>query len=457
MVRLSANSIRVVSDSDTAGIDTMPAGNLREPDHVGAWLREARETTGRDLRDVAAHLRIRYPYLLAIEEGRFDDLPGRAYAAGFIRSYAAHLGLDGDAMVARFRADVEAVAGEQNLRFPTPAPEGRFPGTSVLLISMILAAALIGGWYYYQDRGAIGLERVPSPPTLPDAGQPAPVSPAISSPAAQALPPAGSSTAEARNTEAPTPGTPSVVVAGSPAETPVPGSAPGPVVASEPTAPDAPAPRDSGQSGAEPPRTETMAAGTPANPTAETVTTTATAPMAPEPAPSVAEPIATAPSAPVPNVLAPAVAEPVPPQYEQMAAAEPPEAPVATPAETPPERTEPQTALLPPVPGIAPASEPQGRDYGMSNRDARIILSARGDCWLQVSDASQNVVFTRVLAAGERYRVPNREGLLMRVGNPSILDVSIDGEPAFPLSDSDQPISDIALDPRRLRAGTAIR
>ena len=35
----------------------------------------------------------------AIEEGRFEELPGAAYAVGFVRSYATYLGLDAEALV----------------------------------------------------------------------------------------------------------------------------------------------------------------------------------------------------------------------------------------------------------------------------------------------------------------------------------------------------------------------
>ena len=64
---------------------------------VGALLRASRMRIGGDLRDVALMLRIRYPYLEAIEEGRFEDLPGQAYAVGFVRAYADHFALDFDA------------------------------------------------------------------------------------------------------------------------------------------------------------------------------------------------------------------------------------------------------------------------------------------------------------------------------------------------------------------------
>ena len=52
---------------------------------VSETLRETRMAHGYDLRDVATMLRIRYPYLLAIEEGRYQELPGSTYAIGFLR------------------------------------------------------------------------------------------------------------------------------------------------------------------------------------------------------------------------------------------------------------------------------------------------------------------------------------------------------------------------------------
>ncbi len=51
---------------------------------VGADLRAARERLGWNLEAVAAHLRIRQPYLEALEGGRIGELPGIAYALGFL-------------------------------------------------------------------------------------------------------------------------------------------------------------------------------------------------------------------------------------------------------------------------------------------------------------------------------------------------------------------------------------
>ena len=68
---------------------------------VGALLRRTRLAQKQDLQDIAAYLCIRYQFLDALENGRYKELPGDAYANGFVRSYAAHLGLNPADIVSR--------------------------------------------------------------------------------------------------------------------------------------------------------------------------------------------------------------------------------------------------------------------------------------------------------------------------------------------------------------------
>ena len=56
-------------------------------------LKAYREAYGLDLPEVSEHLRIRPHYLSMLEDGRYDELPARPYAIGFVRSYAKYLGL----------------------------------------------------------------------------------------------------------------------------------------------------------------------------------------------------------------------------------------------------------------------------------------------------------------------------------------------------------------------------
>src|SRR5690242_7201681 len=62
---------------------------------IGGSLREARLKRGLTPADVQKAIRIRDRYLQALEEERWELLPGDAYVKGFLRTYADYLGLDG--------------------------------------------------------------------------------------------------------------------------------------------------------------------------------------------------------------------------------------------------------------------------------------------------------------------------------------------------------------------------
>lgn len=114
---------------------------------VGALLRASRLRVGEDLRDVADILCIRYLYLEAIEDCRYGDLPGNTYAVGFIRSYAEHLGLDGDEVVRRYRLEQTGQKSATDLAFPTPVPDSGVPKGAIVFVGVLIALLVYGGWY----------------------------------------------------------------------------------------------------------------------------------------------------------------------------------------------------------------------------------------------------------------------------------------------------------------------
>ncbi|CAA7625066.1 Protein conserved in bacteria [Magnetospirillum sp. LM-5] len=133
---------------------------------VGPTLKAAREKTGKSLAEVATMLRIRQPYLLALEEGRHRDLPGGTYAIGFLRTYGDFLGLDGEEMVRRFRAEAAGdLHSRSELIFPSPVSEGRVPGGAILFLGLMFAAIAYGAWYWLSARDMKVAELVPN---LPD-------------------------------------------------------------------------------------------------------------------------------------------------------------------------------------------------------------------------------------------------------------------------------------------------
>lgn len=72
---------------------------------VGRALRDCREAYGRSLDDVAEATRIRRAYLDALEQGRYDEFPGEFWARLFLKSYAQHLGLPPDELLAEAFGD----------------------------------------------------------------------------------------------------------------------------------------------------------------------------------------------------------------------------------------------------------------------------------------------------------------------------------------------------------------
>jgi len=71
---------------------------------IGSSLREARERRGVGLNQVEQHTAIRTRYIKALEDERFDVLPGPTYTRGFLRAYADYLGLDGQLFVDEFNS-----------------------------------------------------------------------------------------------------------------------------------------------------------------------------------------------------------------------------------------------------------------------------------------------------------------------------------------------------------------
>ncbi|WP_051240687.1 helix-turn-helix domain-containing protein [Tepidiphilus margaritifer] len=72
----------------------MTQQHAEEPRAVGVQLAHARMQQGRTVAEMAQQLKLLPRQLEALEEGRFEDLPGPVFVRGFVRNYARALGLD---------------------------------------------------------------------------------------------------------------------------------------------------------------------------------------------------------------------------------------------------------------------------------------------------------------------------------------------------------------------------
>jgi cytoskeleton protein RodZ len=341
-------------------------------------------------------LRIKPAYLAALEQGRSDDLPGPAYAIGFVRAYADFLGLNTEQILARFKGEAAGVTARPDLALPVPLGERSLPGRALVLVALIVTLCGYGIWYYLSTEDRSRPERVAAvpaelrPPTVPVLVSPQPPTEAAVTPIpppnpVQSLP----AQTPVAVTPSPSPGTPAKPL-------PLPAAAPPAAAPQRVTTAIQPAP----------------------------------APVPPKPA------LAVAAAPPAPSA---------PP--EQVAAAAPPAPPPAA------AKPAPAVAAAPPAPSAPPQ---QATASAAPTAGSKISIRAIADCWIQIRASDQSIVFSRILKSGEVYNVPVRQGLSLRTGNAGVLQIAVDGKPAPSIGGIGALRRDVALDPAELAAGTAV-
>ena len=338
---------------------------------VGETLRRNREQQGLDLRQVAEMLRIRLPYLRAIENSLIDQLPGPAYALGFVKAYSEYLGLDSESFVERFKDEQSGLNSKTELVFPSPLSEGKAPSGAILIVAAVMAVAAYSGWVYFSDVDNRVVEVVPPLPQK------------VKEIAAETL------------------------TVGSTA--------------------------DVGNKAVE----------------AETPSLAAVDNSLPE----LTVPKASVPGTGKVKVVVPSV----------------------NPGSTDKEPKIPVSSVLSAVPvmpqgAVAPTSTPSGQDqsiiveqrepkvFGADANDSRIVLSALGPTWVEIRDTENNeVLLTRVLYFGDRYRAPNRTGLVFMTGNAGDLRITVDGQSVPSIGPKGSVRRNVQLDPAALRQGRAVQ
>jgi cytoskeleton protein RodZ len=116
---------------------------------VGQDLRAARLRRGDDLATVSRALKIRKDHLEALEEDRFEALPGRTYAVGFVRSYSDYLGLDAVQSVERFKREI-AGRGEIPMTgaiSPDIEEQRKLPHGWVVIAVVVLGLIVYGAYH----------------------------------------------------------------------------------------------------------------------------------------------------------------------------------------------------------------------------------------------------------------------------------------------------------------------
>jgi cytoskeleton protein RodZ len=174
---------------------------------VGELLRRARQRRGKELAEVWRVLKIRTNYLAALEDGDFDELPDRGHTIGFVRSYAAYLGLNAKEIAGRWKEETAAYWGvreppmeplpqprEERRQDPalicdpanapmpaidfSPEPDSELPRGGRLSAVVLLVGLVYSGYYVFGSSGQASQAVSPVPARLAaESLVPAPVAP----------------------------------------------------------------------------------------------------------------------------------------------------------------------------------------------------------------------------------------------------------------------------------------
>ena len=387
---------------------------------VGRYLKTERESQGQDLPQVAEMLCIHCSYLQAIEDGEIDQLPGPTYAVGFVRTYAEHLGLDGNKVAERFKEEGKVPKRRAQLVLPSPMPEGQIPSLAVLLIAAVLLLVAYVGWVFVSS---------------PDGGI-AEMVPAVSDRFAALV-----DDGKGKDEE-----TAEAVPAAAPAEKTTMA-----VLNQAEQGNSAPPPTASSESDSSPPKPEVMDAES--------------SELAPEAAAEIASATAekmVAESETGPGSFnTPAISEA---SSTTAAESEPPEAakPASDIAQKPPKELPAASEIQSAAPRVVaaqtafqPSEEDGPRVYGEANDGSRITIRAIVDSWVEVRDGEGEVLLTRVLREGDQYHVPDISGLALVTGNAGGLELEVDGEKVPKIGPLGAVRRNVRLEPQALKNGTA--
>jgi cytoskeleton protein RodZ len=395
-------------------------------------MRDMRKAHNRELSDVANALRIRQVYLQAIENGRFDDLPGPTYAAGFVRAYADYLGLELDEVMRRYRSATGNIPAQAALVPPSPMSEARLPTGFILLVAAVLAAAAYGGWYYLTIHGQSPTEVVSAlPKRISDA-----VGLSDKTATKSASPEVKKSSATA--------------------------SAKLPAAISTQTVPTKPV--DVNPKLSAPPSQEGIV-----SPPIKPVQTSASAVKKVIETAEIKKPVAviepnpivvSAEKAATNNAVAVVEKLPTAENSQAQPVVSPP--PVAVPVDIAklPKAVigqAPLKKIVPPAPKkvdvVLPAKPAVSQVAAVppqQNVESRVVLRATITSWVELRDAGGKRLLSRLLRTGEIYKVPGRSGILFTTGNAGGIDILVDGQPIAALGPVGAVRRDIAMDPKTL-------
>ncbi|WP_042348826.1 helix-turn-helix domain-containing protein [Bacillus massiliigorillae] len=123
---------------------------------LGNTLRAAREANGLSLDDLQQLTKIQKRYLIGIEKGNYDMMPGKFYVRAFIKQYAEAVGLDPEEIFEQYKNEVPAAREEesteqlsrvQSKKTISPSQSKLLEALPKILVGVFIIGAAVLVWF----------------------------------------------------------------------------------------------------------------------------------------------------------------------------------------------------------------------------------------------------------------------------------------------------------------------
>jgi cytoskeletal protein RodZ len=144
---------------------------------LGLRLQEARKEKGLSIEDVAEITKIQKRYLIGLEEGNYDIIPGKFYVRAFIKQYAEAVGLDPDQIFEEYQNEIPSAIHDelpsqlsrvQSRKKLSPGSSKWVEWAPKALIGLFIVGALVLVYYLVQKYAGSSPDVVEEDPAYQD-------------------------------------------------------------------------------------------------------------------------------------------------------------------------------------------------------------------------------------------------------------------------------------------------
>ncbi|GAB3794969.1 RodZ domain-containing protein [Virgibacillus kimchii] len=127
---------------------------------IGERLKEARKEKNISLESLQETTKIQKRYLVAIEEGNLQVLPGKFYARAFIKEYANAVGLDPNELLEEYKEEVPKTEDESEVQYSrmqrtrkessSEKSNAIFSLIPTIIVILLVIGIFFAAWYFIQ-------------------------------------------------------------------------------------------------------------------------------------------------------------------------------------------------------------------------------------------------------------------------------------------------------------------